>query len=69
MTESSRNINKATALQAMSAVLWSFFGVRSKDEHQADITRLSMSTIIVFGIIGAVLFVLTLLLLVSFVTR
>ena len=53
----------------MSAVLWSFFGVRSKDEHQADITRLSMSTIIVFGIIGAALFVLTLLLLVSFVTR
>ena len=69
MTESSKNIKKATALQAMRAVLWSFFGVRSKDEHQADIARLSMSTIIVFGIIGAVLFVLTLLLLVSFVTR
>ena len=69
MTDSSKNEKKATALQAMRAVLWSFFGVRSKDEHQADISRLSMSTIIVFGIVGAVLFVFTLLLLVNLITR
>ena len=53
----------------MRAVLWSFFGVRSKSEYQADINRLSMPQIIVAGIIGAVLFVMTLLLLVYFVTR
>jgi Protein of unknown function (DUF2970) len=53
----------------MRAVLWSFFGVRSKSEHQADITRLSMTQIIVSGVIGAVLFVSSLIALVYFVTR
>jgi Protein of unknown function (DUF2970) len=61
--------NKTSALSGMRAVLWSFFGVRSKSEHQADITRLSMTQIIVSGVIGAVLFVSSLIALVYFVTR
>ena len=56
-------------MHAVRAVLWGFFGVRSKSEYQADITRLNMTQIIVSGIIGAILFVLTLLLIVYFVTR
>lgn len=56
-------------LHAMRAVLWSFFGVRSKSEYQADINRLSMTQIIVAGVFGAILFVMSLLLLVYFVTR
>jgi len=69
MTEGRESQNKPSALHAMRAVLWGFFGVRSKSEYQADITRLTMTQIIVSGIIGAILFVLTLLLLVYFVTR
>lgn len=69
MTDSSGSNKKSGALHAMRAVLWSFFGVRSKDEYQADINRLTMTQIIVAGIFGAVLFVMSLLLLVYFVTR
>ena len=69
MTEGSESKKKSSALHAMRAVLWSFFGVRSKSEYQADITRLTMTQIIVSGIIGAILFVMTLLILVYFVTR
>lgn len=69
MTESSGKQERSSPLHAMRAVMWSFFGVRSKSEHQADITRLSMTQIVVSGVIGAVLFVLTLLLVVYFVTK
>lgn len=69
MTEGSESKKQAYAFHAMRAVLWSFFGVRSKNEYQADIARLTMTQIIVSGVIGAILFVMTLLILVYFVTR
>lgn len=69
MTKGTNHQESATALQAFRAVLWSFLGIRSKEGHQADISRLSMSKIIIFGVLGAVLFVMSLLLLVYFVTR
>jgi hypothetical protein len=69
MMDSSGNKKQSSSLHAMRAVLWSFFGVRSKSEHQADVTRLTMTQIVVSGVIGAILFVTTLLTLVYFVTR
>jgi hypothetical protein len=69
MSDGSVGKRKSSALHAMRAVLWSFIGVRSKSEYQADITRLTMGQIVVAGIIGAILFVMTLLLVVYFVTR
>lgn len=69
MTEGTVSKNKLGALHAMRAVLWSFIGIRSKSEYQADITRLTMGQIIVAGVIGAILFVMTLLLVVYFVTK
>jgi len=69
MTEGSESKKQANALQAMRVVLWSFFGVRSNSGCQADITRLTMKQIIVSGVIGTCLFVMTLLILVYFVTR
>ncbi|MGV8933544.1 MAG: DUF2970 domain-containing protein [Gallionellaceae bacterium] len=69
MSESTKDHDPATALQALRTVLWSFLGIRSKEGHQADISRLSMTKIIVFGIFGAALFVMGLLILVYFVTR
>lgn len=69
MSESTASKGKQGALHAMRAVLWSFIGIRSKSEYQADITRLTMGQIIVAGVIGAILFVMTLLLVVYFVTK
>lgn len=69
MTESSADNKKYSALHGVKAVLWGFFGVRSKGEYQADISRLNMTQIIVTGIIGAILFVMSLVLVVYFVTR
>ena len=69
MKQVSASHKHTNPLHAMRAVLWSFFGVRSKSEYQADINRLSMTQIIVAGVVGAVLFVMSLLLLVYFVTR
>jgi hypothetical protein len=69
MNNDSSKPKQMSALHAIKAVLWSFVGIRSKSEYQADITRLTMTQVVVAGIIGAVLFVLTLVLLVNFVTR
>ena len=69
MTSNDENQKRATPLHAMRAVLSSFLGVRSKSEYQADITRLTMTQLIVAGVIGAILFVLLLVVLVNFVTR
>ena len=52
---------KATALQAARAVFWSFFGVRKSADYDRDAVRLTPGQVIVAGLIGAVLFIATLL--------
>lgn len=47
--------------RAASAVFWSFFGVRKKSHYEQDAVRLTPAQVIVAGLIGAVLFVFTLL--------
>ena len=69
MSENGNKNKSATALEAMRAVFWSFLGIRSKEEAQADITRLSIRQIIAFGIIGAAMFVISVVFLVYFVTH
>ncbi len=69
MTKSRESHKQNNALYAMRAVLWGFFGIRSESGFQADINRLTMIQIIVAGIFGVVLFVMTLLLLVYFITK
>jgi hypothetical protein len=69
MENTSINQKQAGAFSAMRAVLWSFIGVRSKSEYQADITRLTMGQLVVAGIVGALLFILMLVVVVYFVTR
>ncbi|WP_205881927.1 DUF2970 domain-containing protein [Leeia aquatica] len=43
------------------AVLWSFLGVRSNQDYQQDAHRLTAKQLIITGIVGGVLFVLTVL--------
>lgn len=55
--------------QTVKAVGASFFGVRGSRAHQADVSRLNPLHVIIAGVILAVLFVLTLLLVVRMVIR
>ena len=58
---------KAGPLQVAKAVFWSFFGIRRRAEHEADVGRLTPVQVIVAGLIGAALFIGTLVLIVRFV--
>jgi hypothetical protein len=60
---------KATPLQAAKAVFWSFFGVRRRAEYEKDAVRLTLPQVVVAGIIGGIFFVLSLVMLVRFITR
>ena len=60
-------VRKASLWQTAKAVGWSFLGVRKNSEFQADIGRLNPFHIIVVGIVGAVIFVLSLIALVNWV--
>jgi hypothetical protein len=54
-------------LQTVKAVAWSFVGLRKGAGHQQDIQKLNPVHVIVAGIVGAMLFVLTLVLIVRWV--
>lgn len=55
---------KAGNLKAALAVFWSFFGVRKRRDYDADAQNLTPAQIVIAGLIGAAVFVLSLLLLV-----
>jgi len=60
---------KATPLQVAKAVFWSFFGVRKRAEYEKDAVSLTLKQVVVAGIIGGIIFVLSLVMLVRFITR
>lgn len=58
---------KASVLQTISAVAWSFFGVRRGKDHESDMARLNPVHVVIAGVLGAALFVLMLVLVVRWV--
>lgn len=58
---------KASIGQTLSAVAWSFFGVRRGKDHEDDMARLNPVHVIIAGVLGAAVFVLMLVLLVRWV--
>ena len=48
-------------VRIVSAVLWSFFGVRKRRSFEEDVATIKPQHIIVAGVIGGVLFVLILI--------
>jgi hypothetical protein len=64
---SQRKASKATFLQTLSAVLWSFFGVRRGANHSEDMQRLNPVHVIIVGLMAAAGFVFGLLMLVNYV--
>ncbi len=60
-------VTKASFMQSMRAVFWSFFGVRKRADYERDVQRLDPRHVLVAGLVGAALFVLVLVLLVKWV--
>jgi len=59
---------KATPLQVAKAVCWSFFGIRKRAEYEKDAVSLTLRQVVVAGIVGALVLVLSLIMLVRFIT-
>lgn len=58
---------KASFLQTMRAVAWSFFGVRKSTDHEKDVNQLNPVHVIIAGLIGVSIFIGVLIALVSWV--
>jgi hypothetical protein len=69
MTEPQHPPRKASALQVAKAVFWSFLGIRRRAAHEEDAVTIKPVQVIIAGILGAVILVLSLLALVTFITR
>lgn len=68
MTEPRHTPRKATPFEVAKAVFWSFLGIRKRAAHERDAVTIKPVQVIVAGLIGAVIFVLSLILLVRFIT-
>lgn len=51
----------------VKAVLWGFLGVRRNADYQSDVARLNPVHLIVVGVVMALVFVVTLILIVNWV--
>jgi hypothetical protein len=58
---------RAGPLEVAKAVLWSFLGIRRRAAHESDAVRLTPVQVIVAGLVGAGLFIGTLVLIVKLV--
>lgn len=58
---------KASFLQTMRAVAWSFFGVRKSADYEKDVQQLNPVHVVIAGVIGAAVFIGLLIALVSWV--
>lgn len=60
--------HKATLPQVAKAVFWSFLGIRRRSAHAHDVVSLTPLQVVISGIIGAVILVLSLIAFVKFIT-
>jgi hypothetical protein len=58
---------KASFAATMKAVFWSFFGVRKRSDYESDAANLNPLHVIIAGLIGAAIFVITLIVIVKMV--
>jgi hypothetical protein len=56
---------KASFGATMKAVFWSFFGVRKRSDYEKDAQQLNPVHVIIAGVIGALIFIATLLIIVK----
>lgn len=60
---------RASLLDTVKAVLWSFIGVRRRSDFQDDVNKLNPLHLMAVGVAMALLFVFGLVLLVNWVVR
>ncbi len=60
-------LRKGSFWGTMSAVAWSFFGVRRGKDYERDVSQLNPVHLVIAGIVGGVTFVAALVLLVQWV--
>ena len=58
---------KASFLQTMRAVAWSFFGVRKSADYENDVKQLNPVRVVIAGVVAAVIFIGVLIALVNWV--
>ena len=58
---------KASRLEVVKAVFWSFLGIRKRAAHESDLVRLKPAQVVIAGIVGALIFVLGLVMLARFI--
>lgn len=58
---------KASFFQIAKAVLWSLLGVRQQKGYEDDTSKITLKQAVIAGIIGGVIFVVSMLTLVRFV--
>jgi hypothetical protein len=56
---------KASFGATVKAVFWSFFGVRKRSDYEKDAQQLNPVHVIIAGVIGALIFIATLLIIVK----
>jgi hypothetical protein len=59
---------RAGPLQVAQAVFWSFLGIRKRAAHERDAVTITPLQVIIAGVIGAAIFVLSLVALVRYIT-
>ncbi|AKH39228.1 MULTISPECIES: DUF2970 domain-containing protein [Nitrosomonas] len=68
MNNTEHQAGKASTLQVAKAVFWSFLGIRKKDDLDRDAKMIKPHQVVIGGLIGGVIFVLSILTLVKLVT-
>ncbi len=58
---------KGSFLGTMRAVAWSFLGIRKGKGYEQDVNQLNPVHVIIAGVVGAVIFVLALVMLVKWI--
>lgn len=58
---------KASFGATMKAVFWSFFGIRKKSDYEKDAAQLNPVHVVIAGVIGALIFIATLIMIVKIV--
>jgi hypothetical protein len=61
------HLRKGSLSGTVKAVLWGFLGVRRNADYQSDVAKLNPIHLMVVGVVMALLFVVTLILLVNWV--
>jgi len=58
---------KASFGATMKAVFWSFFGITKKSDYEKDAANLNPVHVLIAGVIGALIFIATLIMIVKIV--